>query len=102
MHFIPILIQDLKKPLLCVLVHHQHANSGAKQHRLDQIWSDTFEFAMGDCILEVIDRQNLFWLLLVEQIGRLAEPRSGCVRAASIFAIRFSIDVLHALSDKSS
>ena len=60
MYFIPILIQDLKKPLLCVPVHHQHANPGAKQHRLDQVWCDTFEFAMGDGILEIIDRQNFF------------------------------------------
>jgi hypothetical protein len=75
MHFIPIPVQDLKKTLLCVPVHYQHANPGAKQHRLDQIWCDTFEFALGDCILEVIDRQNFFRLLLVEQIRRFAEPR---------------------------
>ncbi len=74
MNFIPILIQDLKKTLLCVPVHYQHANPGAKQHRLDQIWRDAFEFALGDCVLEVIDRQNFFWLLLAEEIGQFAEP----------------------------
>jgi hypothetical protein len=29
---------------------------------------------MGYCILEVIDRQNLFRLLRVDQSGRFAEP----------------------------
>ena len=77
MYFIPVFVDDLKEPLQRVPVHDQHANPGAKQHRLDQIRRNTLAVAMGDRILEVIDGQNIFRLLTVRTRAAIANSEAA-------------------------
>ena len=76
-HFVPVLIEHLEEPFLGTLVQHSHADPGAKQHRLDDILRDAFQFAMCYRILKVVDGEDFFGFLLAEPIGRPAEP---CLR----------------------
>ena len=73
-HFVPVPIEHLEEPFPGALVEHSNADPRAKQHRLDDILRDAFQFAMCYRVLKIVDGENFFGFLLAEPIGRPAEP----------------------------